>query len=301
MTSIKPNVPMPQHPQGRRREDGRRDRRPHLHQPEVQGSRGALRRRLSRATDPPPRRRCRHAAGGGSLGHTVGMEVHDVNTPHGDVLVPGMVFTIEPALTIPEDRVYIRLEDVILVTETGYENLSAFVAIEIDAIEKLMAEPGMFEKACRARRRPPRDDRRRGAMSRPDLPGRARRAGTLPAQGLPARREDLEDRVDVVDAAAPGPAARRPAARPTAACRPAASGSAARSGSRRTLGAAAAPRRSASNDRAAVADEVDRARRGCTRSIDDPDQVAVAHLADRPAGQRLGADVADAGAGARRR
>ena len=69
---------------------------------------------------------------GASLGHTVGMEVHDVNTPHGDVLVPGMVFTIEPALTIPEDRVYIRLEDVILVTETGYENLSAFVPLEIE-------------------------------------------------------------------------------------------------------------------------------------------------------------------------
>ncbi len=83
---------------------------------------------------------------GGSLGHTVGMEVHDVNTPHGDVLVPGMVFTIEPALTIPEDRVYVRLEDVILMTETGYENLSSFVPIEMDAIEKLMAEPGMFEK-----------------------------------------------------------------------------------------------------------------------------------------------------------
>jgi Xaa-Pro aminopeptidase len=74
------------------------------------------------------------------------MEVHDVNTPHGDVLVPGMVFTIEPALTIPEDRVYIRLEDVILITETGYENLSAFVPLEIEEIEKLMAEPGMFEK-----------------------------------------------------------------------------------------------------------------------------------------------------------
>ena len=74
------------------------------------------------------------------------MEVHDVNTPHGDKLVPGMVFTIEPALTIPEDRVYVRLEDVILMTETGYENLSEFVPIEIDAIEKLMAEPGMFEK-----------------------------------------------------------------------------------------------------------------------------------------------------------
>ncbi len=86
------------------------------------------------------------ARAGGSLGHTVGMEVHDVNTPHGDMLVPGMVFTIEPALTIPEDRVYVRLEDVILMTETGYENLSSFVPVEMDAIEKLMAEPGMFEK-----------------------------------------------------------------------------------------------------------------------------------------------------------
>ena len=33
------------------------------------------------------------------------------------------------------------------------------------------------------------------------------------------------------------------------------------------------------------------------RSIDDANQVAVAHLADRAAGQGLGADVADAGAG----
>jgi len=101
------------------------------------------RRRLN---PPPPAPGAPPRTGGGSLGHTVGMEVHDVNTPHGDVLVPGMVFTIEPALTIPEDRVYIRLEDVLLVTETGYENLSAFVPIDIDAVEKVMAEPGMFEK-----------------------------------------------------------------------------------------------------------------------------------------------------------
>jgi Xaa-Pro aminopeptidase len=99
-----------------------------------------------RRMDPPPPAPGTPTRGGGSLGHTVGMEVHDVNTPHGDVLVPGMVFTIEPALTIPEDRVYVRLEDVILMTETGYENLSAFVPIEMDAIEKLMAETGMFER-----------------------------------------------------------------------------------------------------------------------------------------------------------
>jgi len=79
-----------------------------------------------------------------SLGHWVGMEVHDVTAPY-EVLKPGMIFTIEPALTIPEDRVYIRLEDAILITETGYENLSAFVPAAIDEIEKLMAEVGFAE------------------------------------------------------------------------------------------------------------------------------------------------------------
>ena len=79
---------------------------------------------------------------GRSLGHYVGMEVHDVGQPP-ETLQPGMIFTIEPALTIPEDRVYVRLEDVILVTETGYENMSSFVPVEIEDIERLMAEPGL--------------------------------------------------------------------------------------------------------------------------------------------------------------
>ena len=81
---------------------------------------------------------------GNTLGHTVGMEVHDVYPPT-DVLKPGMVFTIEPALTIDEDRTYVRLEDMILITDTGYENLSALAPVEPDAIEKLMAEVGRFE------------------------------------------------------------------------------------------------------------------------------------------------------------
>lgn len=90
--------------------------------------------------------RTRAQAGrGGSLGHMVGMEVHDVTVPL-DELKPGMIFTIEPALTIPEDRVYIRLEDVLLVTPTGYENLSAFAPIEAAEVEKLMAETGFAEK-----------------------------------------------------------------------------------------------------------------------------------------------------------
>ena len=83
---------------------------------------------------------------GASLGHMVGMEVHDV-TKNFSVYQPGMVLTIEPALTIPEDRVYIRLEDMILITPDGYENLSAFVPSEIEAVEKLMAEPGIAQLA----------------------------------------------------------------------------------------------------------------------------------------------------------
>lgn len=79
---------------------------------------------------------------GRGIGHMVGMEVHDVTVPF-EALRPGMVFTIEPALTIPEDRVYVRLEDMILVTPQGYENLSAFVPVEAADIEKLMAETGL--------------------------------------------------------------------------------------------------------------------------------------------------------------
>jgi Xaa-Pro aminopeptidase len=80
-----------------------------------------------------------------SLGHTIGLEVHDVRAPT-DTLEPGQIFTIEPAMTIPDEHIGIRLEDVILITETGYENLSAFVPIEITEIEKLMAEPGLSDK-----------------------------------------------------------------------------------------------------------------------------------------------------------
>jgi Xaa-Pro aminopeptidase len=80
-----------------------------------------------------------------SLGHTIGMEVHDVRLPT-QTLEPGQIFTIEPAMTIPDEHIGMRLEDVILITETGYENLSAFAPIEIADIEKLMAEPGLSDK-----------------------------------------------------------------------------------------------------------------------------------------------------------
>ena len=57
-----------------------------------------------------------------------------------------MVFTIEPALRLEDEHLGIRLEDMLLVTDTGYENLSAFVPIEIDDIERLMAQPGLSRR-----------------------------------------------------------------------------------------------------------------------------------------------------------
>jgi Xaa-Pro aminopeptidase len=68
------------------------------------------------------------------------MEVHDVGQP-GPTLEPGQVFTIEPAMQIPDEHIGIRLEDMILITEAGYENLSAFVPVGIDDIERTMREP----------------------------------------------------------------------------------------------------------------------------------------------------------------
>ena len=90
------------------------------------------------------------ASGRGGLGHAVGMATHDFGNGSG-LMRPGMVFTIEPELVVPSEQIYIRLEDVILITETGYENLSGFLPMEADAIEKLMAESGRFEDQPPAR------------------------------------------------------------------------------------------------------------------------------------------------------
>lgn len=79
------------------------------------------------------------------LGHWVGMATHDVGTLEGP-LRAGMVFTIEPALRVPEEMIYIRLEDLVIIHDDRVEIVSEFVPMEIDAIEKLMKEPGMSQK-----------------------------------------------------------------------------------------------------------------------------------------------------------
>jgi Xaa-Pro aminopeptidase len=81
----------------------------------------------------------------GHFQHPVGMAVHDVGQVHGVKLRPGMVFTIDPMIWIHEEKLYIRIEDVALVTADGVENLSAFVPSRIEDVERTISEKGLIE------------------------------------------------------------------------------------------------------------------------------------------------------------
>ncbi len=83
--------------------------------------------------------------GSGRLGHGVGMATHDVGTFDGP-LRAGMVFTIEPALRVPEENLYIRMEDLIIIHADHAEIVSDFVPMEIEAIEALMVELGILQR-----------------------------------------------------------------------------------------------------------------------------------------------------------
>jgi Xaa-Pro aminopeptidase len=84
-----------------------------------------------------------------ALGHWVGLATHD-DGPHSGPLKPGMVFTIEPALRVPEEKIYVRLEDLIVITEKGRDVLSDFLPRDMTAIEKVMKEEGILERYPRA-------------------------------------------------------------------------------------------------------------------------------------------------------
>jgi len=70
-------------------------------------------------------------------GHSIGIEVHDV-TPDGP-LRPGMVITVEPGIYLPDRGFGVRIEDDVLITETGNRNLTATLPKTVAAIEQAMA------------------------------------------------------------------------------------------------------------------------------------------------------------------
>ncbi len=88
-----------------------------------------------------------------NISHMLGIDVHDcakarAETYRFGALRPGMVFTIEPGLyfqpddmTVPEEvrGIGVRIEDDILVTADGYENLSAAIPSDPDDVEAWMA------------------------------------------------------------------------------------------------------------------------------------------------------------------
>ncbi len=74
-----------------------------------------------------------------SLGHHLGLDTHDLGA-RDSILEAGNVITVEPGIYIPEESLGIRIEDDVLITETGYVVLSKHIPKEIEDIEKIIQE-----------------------------------------------------------------------------------------------------------------------------------------------------------------
>ncbi len=79
------------------------------------------------------------------LTHPVGMAVHDVGSYRERPLEPGLVITLDPMMWVPEEKRYIRVEDTLLITEDGFQNLTEDAPLELDDVEALMEQDGMLQ------------------------------------------------------------------------------------------------------------------------------------------------------------
>jgi Xaa-Pro aminopeptidase len=80
------------------------------------------------------------------MSHPVGMAVHDVGHYRGKALQPGVVFSLDPSLWVPEEHLYFRVEDTLLITENGFENLTADAPLELEQVEETIRQGGMLQR-----------------------------------------------------------------------------------------------------------------------------------------------------------
>ena len=74
------------------------------------------------------------------VSHHIGLDTHDPHPRYAGTLIPGMIISVEPGLYFEDLGIGVRIEDDILVTEEGNENLSKDIIKEVDEIEAFMAQ-----------------------------------------------------------------------------------------------------------------------------------------------------------------
>ena len=73
-----------------------------------------------------------------SVSHQLGLDTHDICTERERTLQPGMVITVEPGLYVEEEAIGIRIENDVLITEDGCEDLSRAIPKTVEEIEAVM-------------------------------------------------------------------------------------------------------------------------------------------------------------------
>lgn len=75
------------------------------------------------------------------IGHTVGISVHDVfPSERGRPFEAGVVYNVEPILEIPEKRIHMRLEDTVLITSSGADNMTAGAPAGVEEVYALIRQ-----------------------------------------------------------------------------------------------------------------------------------------------------------------